>query len=105
VTARRIEVLWPDREDICTDPPLAILAALDATLSLAVLSLGANHPSLGDCERPYYLPPLSASDKIAEKLVSIGRTFQHALAAYRKAILEENEAEQAHLDHSDEIPF
>ena len=105
MTARRIEVVWPDREDLCSDPALAILAALEATLSLAILSLAANHPSLGDCERPYYLPPLSASDKIAEKLVSIGGTFQHALAAYRKAIVEENEAERGSLAYSDEIPF
>lgn len=105
MTARRVQLVWPDREGLCSDPALAILAALDATLGLAILSLAANHPTLGDCERPYYLPPLSPSDKIAKKLVSIGGAFQHALAAYRNAIVEENEAERGELEYSDEIPF
>jgi predicted ATPase len=105
VTARPVQQVWPDREDLCSNPALAILASLDATLSLAILSLAATHPSLSDCERPYYLPPLSPSDKIAEKLVSIGCKLQHALDAYRKAIVEENEAERGDLTYSDEIPF
>ncbi len=105
MTERRVQLVWPDREDLCSDPPLAILAALDATLSLAILSLAAHHPSLSDCERPYYLAALSQSDRIAEKLVSVGRTFQHALDAYRKAIVEENAAERDDFSPSDETPF
>ena len=105
MTARRVEVVWPDREDLCSDPPLAILAALDATLSLAILSLAANHPSLGDCERPYYLPPLLPSDQIAEKLIPIGRKLQQTLAAYRKAVTQENNAERAGHPYGDDIPF
>ncbi len=105
MTGRRVQVVWPDRQDLCSDPSLAILAALDATLNLAILSLAANHPSLSDCERPYYLPPLLPSDKVAEKLIPIGRKLQHALAAYRKAIAQENQAERSAAADYDEIPF
>lgn len=105
MTGRRVEVVWPNRDELCSDPALAILAALDATLGLAILSLAANHPCLSDCERPYYLPPLTPSDEIAEKLIPIGRKLQHALAAYRKAVAQENEAQRTQLPHCDEIPF
>jgi hypothetical protein len=105
VTGRRVHVVWPDRQDLCSDPPLAILAALDATLNLAILSLAANHPALSDCERPYYLPPLLPSDKIAEKLIPIGRKLQRALADYRKAITLENQAEQSAAVDNDDFPF
>ena len=102
---RRVEVVWPDRQELYSDPPLAILAALDATLNLAILSLAANHPRLSDWERPYYLPPLLPSDKVAEKLIPIGRKLQHALADYRKAIAQENQAERSDAADYDEFPF
>jgi hypothetical protein len=105
VTGRRVKLVWPDREDLCSDPALAILAALNATLSLAILSLAANHPSLADPERPYYLPPLLASDQIAEKIISVGYKLQSALQAYRKAIILENDSEQRGLTQSDDLPF
>ena len=102
---RPVQAVWPDRRELCGDPALAILAALDATLSLAILTLAANHPSLSDCERPYYLPPLSPSDKVAERLIPIGRKLQQALAAYRQAVAQENEAERAGLSSRNGIPF
>lgn len=105
MTGRRVQLVWPDREDLCSDPALAILAALDATLSLAILSLAANHPSLGDPERPYYLPPLLPSDQIAEEIISVGYKLQSALQAYRKAIILENDSEQGAFARLDEIPF
>jgi hypothetical protein len=105
VTTRRVEVVWPNREDLCSDPPLAILAALDATLSLAILSLAANHPCLSDCERPYYLPPLLPSDRAAEQLIPIATKLQQKLSAYRNAVAQENEAERRDSPFIDEVPF
>lgn len=105
MTGHRGQVVWPDRKDLCSDPSLAILAALDATLNLAILSLEANYPHLSDRERPYYLPPLLPSDKVAEKLIPIGRKLQHALADYRKVIAKENQAERSTATDHDDFPF
>jgi hypothetical protein len=105
VTSRRVRVVWPDPKELCRDPSLAIVAALDATLNLAILSLAVNHPALSDCERPYYLPPLLPSEKAAEKLISIGRKLQHALADYRKTIAQENQIQRSAVADHDDSPF
>jgi len=105
MTNRRVEVVWPDRQDLCCEPSLAILAALDATLSLAILSLAASHPCLSDHERPYYLPPLMPSDLVAERLIPLGRKLQQALDNYRDAVAQENQGEKDDPDWSDELPF
>ena len=102
---RPVELLWPERQQLCCDPALAILAALDATLALVILSLSASHPCLGDRERPYHLPPLMPSDKVAPEVISIGRKLQHALQAYRDAVVLDNQIKQERFGSCDDIPF
>lgn len=102
---RKVQQLWPQREQLCSDPALAILAALDAVLDLVILSLIASHPCLSDPERPYYLPPLFPSDKAAPRVIAIGRKLQNALQDYRNAVIEDNQIKQERFGSGDNIPF
>lgn len=102
---RPVEIVWPERQQLVADPAMAILAALDATLHLAILSLAASHPCLGDPERPYYLPPQMPGDKAAPKVIAIGQKLQKALEAYRNAVVLDNQIKQERLGSFDDIPF
>ena len=67
-------------------PQLAIIAALDTSLQLAIDMLYAVHPYLGEEERPYWLddaPPLTA---LANTIVELSDGFRDALFAYQQAI-------------------
>jgi len=102
---RRLDAIWPCEEDLYSDPALAILAALDITLTLTMLSLAAAHPLLGDCVGPNYQPPFLPSDKAADSIVSIAKELHLVLDQYRKAIIEERWAERYICEDSDECPF
>ncbi len=77
----------PRLEDLCRDPVLAILAALDATLILSIHALIATHPYAHDEERPYWIEPLLApSDRVASNIIMFARQLRDALESYRTAI-------------------
>lgn len=105
MSTRPVDELWPEHKQLVSDPALAILAALDATLALAILSLKASHPLLTDYERPYYPPPFLPSDKAAPKVISIGRKLQRALQTYRYAVARDNQIKQERLAAFDDTPF
>jgi len=79
---------WPQPDDLERDPVLAILAALDATIVIAIRALIAAHPYVNDDERPYWVKPeLSPSDRVAPDIVMIARRLLDALESYRNAIV------------------
>jgi hypothetical protein len=102
---RRVQQLWPQREQLCSDPALAILAALDAVLDLVIRSLVASHPCLSDPQKPYVLPPLLPSDTVAPEVIAIGRQLQNALRDYRNAVIQDNQIKQERFGSPDDIPF
>jgi len=96
---------WPQPEDLCRDPVLAILAALDAMITLTIHALIAAHPYAQDDERPYWVePPLSASDCIASDVVTSARGLSEILDAYRDAIVFDHRSAPAD-DHQGIFPF
>jgi hypothetical protein len=76
----------PTPDDLVDAPELAILAALDRTLDLAVRALVCEHPELADPERPYWLPHASPLTTAAQTLVDQTHDLKQALIAYREAI-------------------
>ncbi len=101
-----LDPLWPPPEDLCRDPVLAILAALDATLTIAIRALIAAHPYANDDERPYWAKPeLSPSDRVAPDIVMIARRLQDALESYRNAIVIELRADRRGDPPPDDMPF
>lgn len=96
---------WPQPEEVCRDPELAILAALDAILTLAIHAIIAAHPYAQDDQRPYWVgPSLSAADRIASDLLTSARRLSEILDAYRDAIGFENCSPPAD-DPQDVFPF
>ncbi len=74
----------PHPDAIGLAPELAILAALDGILELAVRALRALYPELDDPERPYWLSKpclLQASD-----IVALAQALQDLLSDYRCVI-------------------
>lgn len=102
---RKVQQLWPRKEQLCSDPALAILAALDAVLDLVILSLVASHPCLSDPHKPYELPPLLPSDIVAPEVIAIGRQLQKSLQDYRNAVIQDNQIKQERFGSGDNIPF
>jgi len=102
---RKVQKLWPQREQLCSDPALAILAALDAILDLVILSLVASHPCLSDPQKPYELPTPLPSDIVAPEVIAIGRKLQNALKNYRNAVIKDNQIKQERFGSRDDIPF
>jgi len=76
----------PTPDDLVDAPELAILAALDHTLELAVSALACAHPELLDPERPYWLGSPTRAATIAQTLVRRTRELQRALRTYRGAV-------------------
>ncbi len=76
----------PTPDDLVDAPELAILAALDRTLDLAVRALVCAYPELTDPERPYWLCQASPIATAAETLVHQTVDMKQALIAYREAV-------------------
>ncbi len=86
--------------DLRRDPVLAILAALDHTLKLAVYALVAVYPELTDSERPFWLLEGSATGHAASQLLACGEELELAIRGYRTAIIRAREAEA-----NEDLPF
>jgi len=82
------------------DPELAILAALDHTLRLAIDALVAIYPELTDPEPPPWRCETTPEGLAADHLIARGHALQQAIAAYRAVLLDAREA-QLHR----ELPF
>ena len=92
----------PTPDDLECAPELAILAALDHTLELAIAALVCAHPELRDPERPYGLGPPTHSLTLAKTLVRRTHGLQRAICAYRKALeIRPRREESPHLDDLD----
>jgi len=76
----------PTPDDLLDAPELAILAALDLMLDLALHALVCEHPELADPERPYWLPQASPSATAARTVVAQADDLKQALVTYREAI-------------------
>jgi len=76
----------PTPDDLECAPELAILAALDHTLELAIAALVCAHPELRDPERPYWLGSPTHSLTLAKTLVRRTHALQRAIRAYRRAL-------------------
>ena len=90
----------PTPDDLRCDPELAILAALDHTLKLAVHALVAIHPELTDPERPYWLHEGSTIGRAASHIVDRSEELKQAISEYQTAILRAREA-----GADEEFPF
>jgi len=90
--------LTPD--NLRRDPELAILAALDHTLQLAVYALVAIYPDLTDSDTPLWRPQDAEIDRAANHLVAATQPLRHAIREFRTAILRARKAEA-----NEEFPF
>ena len=90
--------LTPDH--LRRDPELAILAALDHTLKLAVYALVAIYPDLTDSERPLWRREVTEIDHAANHLVVCTEPLRHAIGEFQTAIRQAREAEA-----NEEFPF
>ena len=90
----------PTPFEIANAPELAILAALDATLDLALRALLAAHPQLGDPDVPSWARDSSPSRTTADRILALAVRLTHELNAYRRAT-----APSPRPEHDPEIPF
>jgi len=90
----------PTPDDLRCDPELAILAALDHTLKLAVYALVAIYPELTDPERPFWLREDSSVDRAAHHIVDRSEELKLAIFEYQDAIRRTQEAQA-----NEEFPF
>ncbi len=90
----------PTPDALRRDPELAILAALDHTLQLAVYALVAIYPDLTDSDRPLWRREDTAIDRAANHLVAATEPLTHAISEFRTVILRAREAEA-----NEEFPF
>jgi hypothetical protein len=90
----------PTPTDLRLDPELAILAALDHALELAVYALVAIHPELTDSEGPFWRREDSAIGHAANHIVDRSETLKQAIFEYQTAILNAREEEA-----NDALPF
>ncbi len=86
--------------DLIRDPELAILAALDHMLELAVYALVAIYPELTDSERPSWRRDDSAAGLAASHLIACSQELECAVCGYRTAILRARESEA-----NEDLPF
>ena len=90
----------PTPDDLRRDPELAILAALDHTLELAVYALVAIYPDLTDSDRPVWRREDAAIDHAANHLVACTEPLRHAIGEFQTAIRRARQAEA-----NEEFPF
>ncbi len=90
----------PTPDALRRDPELAILAALDHTLQLAVYALVAIYPDLTDSERPLWRCEDAEIDRAANHLVACTEPLRHAIDEFRTALTRARETEA-----SEEFPF
>lgn len=76
----------PAPEALDLAPELAILAALDHTLELALHALVAAHPQLGDPECPAWARDPAPAHHAAQRIVHAAPALTEALDAYRRAV-------------------
>jgi hypothetical protein len=77
---------FPTPPEIADVPELAILAALEHTLDLALYALLAAHPQLSDPECPDRLRDPSPARAAADRIVTAAHSLARALDAYRRAV-------------------
>lgn len=75
----------PSPDDLNDAPELAILAALEGTLELALRALATEHPQLGDLECPAWVRQNSPASEAAERILEAARLLATALEVYRRA--------------------
>lgn len=75
----------PKPAELAQAPELAILAALDDTLELALRALVAVHPQLGDPEYPAWARQAGPVPAAADRILKASKRLAHALDAYRRA--------------------
>ena len=90
----------PTPDDLRRDPELAILAALDHTLELAVYALVAIYPDLTDSDRPLWHRQDAEIDHAANHLVACTEPLRHAIGEFQTAIRRARQAEA-----NEEFPF
>jgi hypothetical protein len=100
--ARKIDRM-PTPDDLVDAPELAILAALDRTLDLAVRALVCAHPELAEPQRPYWLLQASRMATAAETLVDQTDKMKQALIVYREAV--EIQRRDNASEHPDDLRF
>lgn len=90
----------PTPQELADVPELAILAALDATLALALRALVAAHPQLVDPECPHWARDVSAERDAAERILTASVPLSTAIEEYGRAAA-------ARRDHDDDpdTPF
>lgn len=77
---------FPTPPEIADVPELAILAALENTLDLAIYALLAAHPQLGDPDCPSWLRDPSPARASADRILAAAAPLARALGAYRRAV-------------------
>jgi hypothetical protein len=83
----------PTPAELDEAPELAMLAALDHTLEIALRALVAAHPQLGDSECPAWVRQTSAARDAADRILEASRPLAHAIDAYRRAVTPHRDAE------------
>jgi len=83
----------PTPAELDEAPELAILAALDDTLAIALRALVATYPQLGDSECPAWVREASAASDAADRILRASKRLAHALDAYRRAVIPHRDAE------------
>jgi len=103
----RPELPIPNPLQIEEHPELAILAALEVCLDLAVRALVAHSPGLADPEQPYWCrnyvdPPVHANSVIAA-----AHSFQDTLTLYHHDITTPDDIPPPddHRDLGDDVPW
>jgi len=74
----------PTPDDLNDAPELAILAALDGILELALRALVCEHPQLGDSECPSWARHTTPLGEAADRILDAARPLAKALEAYRR---------------------
>jgi len=76
----------PTPIEIADVPELAILAALEDILDLALRALLAAHPQLGDPDCPYWAQDPSPAHAAADRILAAAVPLARALDTYRRAV-------------------
>ncbi len=76
----------PTPDELADAPELAILAALDDILELALRVLVSVHPQLGDDECPAWIRCGSPASEAADRILDAARPLADALEAYRSVV-------------------
>jgi hypothetical protein len=76
----------PTPDQIAEVPELAILAALEDTLDLALRALVAAHPQLANPETPFWARDASPARGAADRILAAALRLARALRRYRRAV-------------------